>query len=99
VSLARTLYDERGPFGGVPHATHVDTTVRAFSLSSDFNTSGRVIVQGTDNHLWNERPPFGSVPPSRTHVDGNVFKFSPVFSNANEVAVEVTDGKLWLETL
>jgi hypothetical protein len=55
----------------------------------------QVFVLGTDGKLWLEEGPFGTVPPSRQQVDGDVQAFQ-AFSNA-QVLVLGKDGKLWLE--
>jgi kumamolisin len=54
-----------------------------------------VLVLGRDGNLWLEQAPFGTVPPSRRQVDGNVRAFQGL--DAQHVLVLGTDGKLWLE--
>jgi hypothetical protein len=52
-------------------------------------------VLGTDGNLWLEQGPFGTVPPSRQHIDGNVAAFQPI--DLNDVLVLGSNGNLWLE--
>ncbi len=54
-----------------------------------------IFVLGTDGNLWLEQPPFGSPPPARTQVDGNVYAFQALDNQT--VMVLGSDGNLWLE--
>ena len=54
-----------------------------------------IFVLGTNGTLWMERPPFGTAPPARTQVDGDVFTFQAL--SDQQVAVLGTNGNLWLE--
>lgn len=56
-----------------------------------------VLVLGRDGNLWLESGPWGTVPPSRQQVDGNVAAFSPTVGN-DEIYVLGRDGNLWLES-
>jgi hypothetical protein len=63
----------------------------AFQALSD----AEVLVLGYDGNLWLEHGPFGTVPPPRQQVDGNVKAFQALTST--EILVLGHDGKLWLE--
>jgi hypothetical protein len=52
-------------------------------------------VLGTDGNLWLENGPWGTVPPARQHVDGNVAAVQAL--SATAAYVLGTDGNLWLE--
>ena len=54
-----------------------------------------IFVLGSDNNLWLEFAPFGTVPPKRTQIDANVDTFQAL--DQNTVLVQGTDGNLWLE--
>jgi hypothetical protein len=54
-----------------------------------------IFVLGTNGNLWLEQPPFGTAPPPRKPVDGNVFTFQALDNET--VLVLSTDGSLWLE--
>jgi hypothetical protein len=54
-----------------------------------------IFVLGTDGNLWQEQPPFGTLPPKRIQVDGTVFTFQALDSQT--LLVLGTDGNLWLE--
>jgi hypothetical protein len=47
--------------------------------------------------LWLERGPFGTVPPTRQQVDGNVAAFDKL--DESNIYVLGSDGKLWLELI
>jgi hypothetical protein len=104
------LWLETGPFGNVNNTIATRTQVDA-NVSNIFSQVGEgriwrtpfqainaeeIYVLGSDNKLWLEHGPFGSVPPSRSLVDGNVDTFQAV--DLGTVFVLGTDGKLWLET-
>jgi hypothetical protein len=72
----------------------VDANVAAF----DGNVTPGVeqaYVLDKDGNLWLEQGPWGTVPPTRQHVDGDVKKFQRI--NANQIYVLGTNGNLWLE--
>ena len=54
-----------------------------------------IFVLGTDGNLWLEHGPFGTVPPKREQVDGNVQAFQAL--DERLVFVQGLDGNLWLE--
>ena len=56
----------------------------------------RPAFSGTDGKLWLETGPWGTVPPSREQVDGNVVAVQAL--SATQAYVLGTDGDLWLET-
>src|SRR5579883_2176637 len=79
------------PFAGaqVPTATLANTvTFQALSAN-------QVLVRGSNGKLWLEQSPWGTVPPSRVQVDGNVSTFHAL--SATQVVVLGTNRKLWLE--
>jgi hypothetical protein len=53
-------------------------------------------VLGTNGNLWHETGPWGTVPPARQQVDGNVAAFQALSSA--ETYVLGTNGNLWHET-
>jgi hypothetical protein len=54
-----------------------------------------VYVLGADGKLWLENGPFGTIPPPRRQIDGNVADFQVL--DTITLFVLGTDGKLWLE--
>jgi len=54
-----------------------------------------IYVLGTNTNLWLEQSPFGSPPPTRAQVDGNVYAFQALDNQT--VMVLGTDGNLWIE--
>jgi hypothetical protein len=91
----RPLLLELPPFGSLPprNVTTVDKNVAQFE-QYDFET---IYVLGTDGNLWVEKAPFGTVPPARTQIDGNVKTFR--YPNPDYIYVLSSDeaGILWLE--
>jgi hypothetical protein len=58
--------------------------------------SNYIFVLGNDGNLWLDTGPFGTVPPSRQHVDTNVRSIGALGVYAF-LWVLGTDGNLWLE--
>ena len=54
-----------------------------------------ILVLGSNGDLWLEQAPFGTVPPGRQQVDGNVRAFRAL--DGQTVLVLGFDGNLWLE--
>jgi hypothetical protein len=81
--------------GQSPNGPQVDGNVAAFDGNVTLNVQ-QAYVLGADGNLWLENGPWGTVPPARQQVDGNVKAFQTI--DANYVFVLGTDGKLWLET-
>jgi hypothetical protein len=52
-------------------------------------------VLGSDGNLWLEQGPWGTVPPSRQQIDGNVQAFQPL--GGDMALVLGMDNNLWLE--
>jgi hypothetical protein len=68
----------------------IDFDVASFqALSAD-----QILALGTDNTLWLEHGPFGTVPPGRVQIDAHVKDFEGLSST--QVAVRGTDDNLWL---
>jgi hypothetical protein len=65
---------------------------RSFQTADNYQ---HIFVLGTDGNLWQERPPFGSLPPPRVLVDRTVFTFQALDNET--LLVLGTDGNLWLE--
>jgi hypothetical protein len=59
-------------------------------------SSTEAYALGSDGNLWFETGPWGTVPPARKQVDGNVAAFQAL--DANTVYVLGSNGNLWLET-
>jgi hypothetical protein len=74
------------------------TTVIRISRHRTFEalSSTEAYVLGTDGNLWHETGSWGTVPPPREQVDGNVAAFQALSST--EAYVLGTDGNLWHET-
>ncbi len=76
------------PYAAGQVAQPAATTFQALS-------TGEVFVLGTNGNLWFEEPPWGTVPPTRMQVDGNVQTFQGL--SDTEALVLGTNGDLWLE--
>jgi hypothetical protein len=81
--------------GQASNGPQVDGSVIAFDGNVTLDVQ-RAYVLGVDGNLWLENGPWGTVPPARQQVDGNVKAFQTI--DASHVFVLGTDGKLWLET-
>jgi len=57
----------------------------------------QIFVRGNDGNLWLETGPFGTVPPSRVQVDGNVLQFWAPDPTPGSVFVLGSDLNLWYE--
>lgn len=73
----------------------IDGNVAAFDGNVTLGVQ-RAYVLGTDGNLWLEQGPWGTVPPSRQQVDGDVRAFQTI--DADHVFVLGRNGNLWLET-
>ncbi len=104
------LWLETGPFDDLSYTianrVQVDANVsnifsqvgenRVWRTAFQALNAAEIYVLGSDNNLWLEHAPFGSVPPSRTQIDSNVDTFQAM--DLGNVYVLGTDGNLWLET-
>jgi hypothetical protein len=74
-------------------------TFRQLFGKSAFQALGaeNALVLGSNGNLWLEHAPFGSVPPDRSQVDGNVIAFSDIPGDLNTIAVLGSNNVLWLE--
>ena len=59
--------------------------------------SNNVYVLGSNGALWLEHGPFGTVPPTREQVDGNVAAFDAIDLGAVYVLGSTGDAALWQE--
>jgi hypothetical protein len=71
------------------------TSIAPPTLTFQALSDTEVFVLGTNGGLWLEQAPWGTIPPSRVQIDGNVQNFQAL--SDTEVLVLGTDGKLWLE--
>jgi hypothetical protein len=81
--------------GQSANGPQIDENVAAFDGNVTLGVQ-QAYVLGTDGNLWFVRGPWGTAPPPRQQVDGNVKAFQTI--DANQVFVLGTDGTLWLET-
>jgi hypothetical protein len=70
--------------------------ISAHTFSFETLDGNMAFVLGDDGNLWLETGPWGTVPPARTQVDGNVAACQPL--GPDSVYVLGSDGNLWLET-
>jgi hypothetical protein len=78
---------------GITTGNIVAPTTQSFqNLYAD---AQNVFVVGTNRDLWLEQAPFGTVPPARERIDGNVLTAQPF--DINDVFVLGNDRNLWLE--
>jgi hypothetical protein len=80
---------------GSVHGTALEYVLLGIGRTFQALSDTEVLVLGTNGNLWLEQGPFGTVPPPRQQVDGNVRTFQAL--SATEVLVLGTNGNLWLE--
>src|SRR5690242_8235472 len=86
----------------LPGRTHIDSDVKSFH----FFSSTEAAVLGNDGNLWLEHGPFGTVPPSRTLIDGGngfgsfVTGFEAISDTEFLILRDTTllSNDLWLQT-
>ncbi len=71
-------------------------TLRAIQPTFQALSSTEAYVLGENGNLWHETGPWGTVPPPREEVDGNVAAFQAL--SGTEAYVLGKDGNLWHET-